>query len=87
MGVTELAGIATLEQYRGKGIAAALTAHMASSAFAQGCDLVVLTTSNPAARRAYEHAGFRPVGDVLTYVAAETGTLQPDAVDGASEGG
>jgi predicted GNAT family acetyltransferase len=74
-GVTELAGIATLEQYRGRGIAAVLTAHMASSAFTQGCDLAFLTTANPAARRAYEHVGFRPTGDVLTYVAPGAGML------------
>jgi ribosomal protein S18 acetylase RimI-like enzyme len=72
-GVTELAGIATLEQYRGRGIAAALTAHMASSAFTLGCDLVFLATANPAARRVYEHARFRPTGDVLTYVAPGAG--------------
>lgn len=80
-GMTELVGIATLEQYRGRGIAAALTAHMASSAFAQGCDLVFLWTANPAARRAYEHAGFQPMGDVLTYVASEASPQQHEAVD------
>jgi ribosomal protein S18 acetylase RimI-like enzyme len=69
-GVTELVGIATLERYRGRGIAAALTAHLASAAFAQGSDLAFLRTANPAARRAYEHAGFQPAGDVLTYVAS-----------------
>lgn len=49
---------------------------MASSAFAQGCDLVFLWTANPVARRAYEHAGFQPVGEVLTYVASEASPLQ-----------
>lgn len=81
-GVTELLGIATLEQYRGQGIAAALTAHMASSAFAQGCDIVFLWTANPAARRAYEHAGFQPVGEVLTYVASAASPFQHEAADG-----
>ena len=70
-GVTELMGIATLEQYRGRGIAAALTAYMASAAFTQGCDLVFLTAVSAAARRAYERAGFHPMGDELTYVASE----------------
>ena len=86
-GVVELAGIATLEQYRGRGIAAALTAHLASVAFAQGCDLAFLWTANPAARRAYEHAGFQPVGDVLTYVTPPASPLRRDAVDGASGDG
>jgi predicted GNAT family acetyltransferase len=68
-GVTELAGITTLEPYRGRGIAKALTAHMASAAFADGCDLVFLCTANSVARRAYERAGFQPAGDVLTFYA------------------
>lgn len=76
-GATELVGIATLEQYRGRGIAAALTAHIGGSAFAQGCDLAFLWTANPAARRAYERAGFQPAGDVLTYVASVTGKHDP----------
>ena len=68
-GVTELTGIATLERFRGRGIATALTAYMTQSAFTQGCNLVFLTTANPIARRAYERAGFQPVGMVLTYEA------------------
>lgn len=68
-GVTELAGIATLDRFRGRGIATALTAYMTQSAFTQGCDLVFLATANPIARRAFERAGFQPVGMVLTYVA------------------
>ncbi|HEU0028872.1 MAG TPA: GNAT family N-acetyltransferase [Ktedonobacterales bacterium] len=80
-GVTELVGITTLEQYRGRGIAAALTAHMASAAFAQGCDLAFLTTANLAARRAYEHAGFQLAGDVVTYVPSTPGVRQESAGD------
>jgi ribosomal protein S18 acetylase RimI-like enzyme len=80
-GVTELAGIATLQQYRGRGIAAALTAHLANSAFAQGCDLAFLMTANPAARRAYEHAGFQPAGDVLTFVAYVASVASEDQGD------
>jgi predicted GNAT family acetyltransferase len=68
-GVTELTGIATLERFRGRGVATALTAYMTHSAFTQGCDLVFLTTSNPIVRRAYERAGFLSAGVVLTYVA------------------
>ncbi len=85
-GVTELVGIATLELYRGQGIAAALTAHMASSAFAQGCDLVFLWTANPAARRAYARAGFQPVGEVLTYTVSEASPLQHETADAAIGG-
>jgi ribosomal protein S18 acetylase RimI-like enzyme len=69
-GVTELTGIATLDRFRGRGIATALTAYMAQSAFTQSCDLVFLTTANPIARRAYERAGFQQAGMVLTYLAS-----------------
>lgn len=89
-GVTELAGIATLEQYRGRGIATALTAHLANSAFAQGCDLAFLTTANPVARRAYERAGFQAAGDIVTVVAlvdAAASQIQRDTGDGATGGG
>lgn len=68
-GVTELTGITTLERFRDRGIAGALTAQMASAAFAHGCDLAFLKTSNPIAQRAYERVGFHPVGTELTYVA------------------
>ena len=69
-GVVELAGIATLEPFRGQGLAQALTAHMAQAAFANGCDLVYLKTANPVAVRVYERAGFQPNGEDLTYVAS-----------------
>ena len=70
-GVVELAGIATLEPFRGRGFAAALTAHMAQAAFANGCDLVFLKTTNPIAVRVYKRVGFQPIGEELTYVAGQ----------------
>lgn len=70
-GVVELAGIATLEPFRGQGFAAALTAHMAQAAFANGCDLVFLKTANPVAARVYERVGFQPIGEELTYVKSQ----------------
>lgn len=66
-GTAELVGIATLESFRGRGIAAALAAYMAQAAFASGCDLVYLTTTNPTAMRVYQRIGFARVGDLLTY--------------------
>lgn len=68
-GVTELAGITTLPAFRGRGVAAALTAFMANAACDVGCDLVYLTTTNPAAERVYQRVGFSPVGALLTFVA------------------
>jgi predicted GNAT family acetyltransferase len=47
---------------------------MAEVALACGCDLVFLKTANPAARRAYERAGFQPLSTVLTYVASDLAT-------------
>lgn len=67
-GITELMGIATLEAFRGRGIAAALTAHMAQAAFSTGCALVFLTTTNPTAQRVYQRTGFAPIGALVTYV-------------------
>jgi GNAT superfamily N-acetyltransferase len=68
-GVTELTGIATLEAFRGRGVAGALASYMVQTALEHGCDLIFLRTTSPAARRAYERAGFQPLGSVLTYVA------------------
>jgi GNAT superfamily N-acetyltransferase len=74
LGVTQLMGITTLEAFRGQGLAGALTARMTATALKCGCDLVFLTTDNPAARRAYELVGFQPLGAVLTYVAGDMAT-------------
>ncbi len=72
--ITELVGITTLEPFRGRGIAGALTAHMAQAALESGCDLVFLRTTNPVALRAYERVGFRPMGAMLTYMASGSGS-------------
>jgi GNAT superfamily N-acetyltransferase len=73
-GITQLVGVATLEAFRGRGLAAVLTARMAEVALACGCDLVFLKAANPAVRRAYERAGFQPLSPVLTYVASDLAT-------------
>jgi GNAT superfamily N-acetyltransferase len=77
--VTQLVGIATLEVFRGRGLAGALTARMAETALECGCDLVFLKTANPVARRAYERAGFEPMSAVLTYVASGLATSEHGA--------
>jgi predicted GNAT family acetyltransferase len=69
-GLSEVAGIATLPAYRGRGIAAALTAHIARAAFDQRLDLVFLTAGDARAGRVYERAGFRAIGSALAYVEA-----------------
>jgi GNAT superfamily N-acetyltransferase len=67
-GVTELVGIATLEPFRRRGIAAALTAHMTACAMRSGCDLVYLRPADDAVARVYARVGFMPCGHVLSYV-------------------
>jgi ribosomal protein S18 acetylase RimI-like enzyme len=58
-GVTELVGIATLETFRRRGIATALTAYMTQTAFRRGATLVFLLAANEQASRVYERVGFR----------------------------
>jgi len=60
-GVTELAGIATLEGYRRRGIGAALTAALAQDAREQGCDLIFLSAGDEGVARTYARAGFQTI--------------------------
>ncbi|HEY4389065.1 MAG TPA: GNAT family N-acetyltransferase [Ktedonobacteraceae bacterium] len=66
-GLTELVGITTLEPFRRQGIAAALTAYMAQSAFQQGAALVFLIAANAQAGRVYERVGFHPYATRVVY--------------------
>jgi ribosomal protein S18 acetylase RimI-like enzyme len=66
-GFTELTGIATLPEYRRRGIAAALTAEMARTAFQEGVQTAFLTAADEDASRVYQRAGFRRVGTGLAY--------------------
>lgn len=61
-GVAELVGIATLPEFRRRGIAGALTAHAAQAALEHGADLVFLTTDSPDAARVYQRIGFKTAG-------------------------
>lgn len=69
-GVTELTGITTLMPYRGRGIAAALTAGAAQNAFAQGVQLAFLVADNEQAGRVYERIGFRHVTNLVEWRAS-----------------
>ncbi len=66
-GFTELVGIATAPEYRGRGIAAALTAHAAGNAFDRGVRVAFLTAADERAGRVYERAGFSALGWALVY--------------------
>jgi ribosomal protein S18 acetylase RimI-like enzyme len=68
-GLTELAGIATLPAYRGRGIATAVTAAAVQAAFGCGVEAAFLTAGNAQAGRVYERAGFHPCATALAYSA------------------
>jgi ribosomal protein S18 acetylase RimI-like enzyme len=66
-GFTELVGIATLPEYRRRGIATALTASMAQAAFRSGVQVAFLGAADERAGRVYERAGFLPYATALAY--------------------
>ncbi|PYC77409.1 GNAT family N-acetyltransferase [Streptomyces tateyamensis] len=70
VGTCELAGVGTRPAFRGRGIAAAVTAALAGTMFARGADSVWLEYSGEGSRRVYERVGFRPAGTRL-YVSLE----------------
>ncbi|HET7034379.1 MAG TPA: GNAT family N-acetyltransferase, partial [Thermomicrobiaceae bacterium] len=67
-GITRLDGIATIERYRGRGIAAALSAEMTQAAFADGVSLAYLSAANAVAERVYARIGYRRIGTSVTVV-------------------
>lgn len=64
-GTAELAGVGTRSAYRGRGIAAAVTASLAGTTFAGGASSVWLEYSGDGSRRVYERVGFQPRGTRL----------------------
>jgi ribosomal protein S18 acetylase RimI-like enzyme len=64
-GATELAGIGVDAAQRRRGIAGALTAHLAREAFARGVRTAFLTPGDDAAGRVYARAGFRARSEML----------------------
>ena len=67
-GVTEVAGIATREAFRRRGIAALLTEQAVRAAFAEGAQTVCLTAADADAGRVYEKVGFQPFSIMLAYI-------------------
>jgi ribosomal protein S18 acetylase RimI-like enzyme len=70
-GFTELVGIATLSEYRRRGIAGAVTAAMAQIAFSEGVRTTFLTAADDDASRVYQRAGFYRIGTGLAFGEAE----------------
>jgi predicted GNAT family acetyltransferase len=65
--LTELVGITTLEAFRRRGIAAALTASMMHTAFQAGATQVFLIAANEQAGRIYERVGFHSYATHVVY--------------------
>jgi GNAT superfamily N-acetyltransferase len=67
-GVTEVAGLATLEPFRRRGIATALTALAVRRALEQGVEVACLTAADDRAGRVYERVGFARCATMLAYI-------------------
>ncbi|WP_330467956.1 GNAT family N-acetyltransferase [Streptomyces longwoodensis] len=65
VGTSELAGVGTRPAYRGRGVAAAVTAALTSAMFDRGNRSVWLEYGGEGSRRVYERVGFRPAGTRL----------------------
>jgi GNAT superfamily N-acetyltransferase len=57
-GMTEVAGIGVLEDFRRRGIAGALTSAATQQGFAEGASMAVLVPGHEGAARVYERAGY-----------------------------
>ncbi len=64
-GTTEVAGIAVLEPYRGRGIAAALTARLTREAHEAGAHTAFLTPGDLGIGNVYARVGYRPAGECV----------------------
>lgn len=67
-GLAELVGIATLAPFRRRGVATALTALLARTAFSLGAEVAFLSAADEGAARVYERVGFRRAGTMLVYI-------------------
>jgi ribosomal protein S18 acetylase RimI-like enzyme len=64
-GTTEIAGIAVLEPFRGRGIAAALTSHLTREVHEAGAHTAFLTPGDLGIGNVYARVGFRPAGECV----------------------
>jgi ribosomal protein S18 acetylase RimI-like enzyme len=64
---SEIVGVATVEAWRRRGLAGAVTAAAARDAFAAGASLCVLSPGDDTAQRVYARAGFGRVATMLHY--------------------
>jgi ribosomal protein S18 acetylase RimI-like enzyme len=66
-GITEIVGIATLPEFRRRGIGAAVTAEITRHAFERGVTTAFLTAADDDASRVYQRSGYRRIGTGLAY--------------------
>ena len=71
VGNDELVGIATLPEFRGRGIGAAVSRYLVAEHFGCGAELVCLSAADEGARRIYERIGFVVVGDQINLMDPE----------------
>lgn len=64
-GTTEVAGIAVLEPYRGRGIAAAITARLTREAHESGAHTAFLTPGDLGIGNVYARVGYQPAGECV----------------------
>jgi ribosomal protein S18 acetylase RimI-like enzyme len=64
-GLSELAGLAVTVSFRGRGIGAALSAHLTAAVLDRGCRTVWLEPGDPDIERIYARIGYRTVGEKL----------------------
>lgn len=74
-GTAELAGLGTRPAHRGRGVAAAVTAALASALFARGASSVWLESSGPDAERVYTRTGFHRAGTRLYLSLPDVGAV------------
>lgn len=86
-GLTEVGGIATLEAFRRRGIASALTGEAIRMAFDEGAEAAVLSAADERAGRVYERIGFRSHATMLAYIDSDAAEHEAtdDPVDGQQE--
>ena len=65
VGTAELAGVGTRPAFRGRGVAASVTAALTEAMFARGARSVWLEYSGEGSRRVYERVGYEPRGTRL----------------------
>jgi len=66
-GVVGIAGVATLQPFRRRGIASVVVSQAVRDAFSKETGIACLTAMDEPAGRVYEHLGFSAVASMLAY--------------------